>query len=49
MAIEGKELNAATLNKGEKVTGRVVFDVPNKSVDVVYAPGMQALGQWAVK
>ena len=48
MAIDGKELNATTLNKGEKVTGRIVFDVPNKAVNVVYAPGSQALGQWTV-
>ena len=47
-AIDGKDLHAVTLNKGEKVTGRIAFDVPNKAVNVVYAPGMQALGQWPV-
>ena len=48
-AIDGKELHAVTLNKGEKVSGRVAFDVPNKTVNMVYAPGQQALGQWVVK
>ena len=47
-AIDGKDLNAVALNKGEKVTGRIALDVPNRAVNVVYAPGLQALGQWAV-
>ena len=48
-AIDGKEIHAVTLNKGEKVTGRVAFDIPNKAVNLVYAPGQQALGQWPIK
>lgn len=43
----GQQLNAATLNKGEKAKGSVVFDVPTKGVTgIAYAPAGQVLGTW---
>lgn len=40
-------MNSATLNKGEKARGAVVFDVPTKGVvGIAYAPADQILGTW---
>jgi hypothetical protein len=43
----GTQLDSATLNRGEKAKGAVVFDVPKTGVvGVAYAPGGQILGTW---
>lgn len=49
-AIEGKELDATTLNPGEQATGRIVFDAPaSGALELVYAPGLRALGSWKLQ
>jgi hypothetical protein len=43
----GIQLDAATLNRGEKAKSAVIFDVPKTGVvGIAYAPGGQMLGTW---
>lgn len=42
----GESMNHIDLNPGEKVTGTVVFDVPDGSLELVYAPGLRSLAYW---
>lgn len=42
------DLNSATLNTGETLSGTVVFDVPPGVTGIAYAPLSQVLGTWKV-
>ena len=42
-------LDAVTLNKGEKVKGEIVFDVPPGDLELVYAPQATALAIWRLR
>lgn len=42
------DLSAVTLNGGETVRGTISFDVPPEATELVYAPGLRALGVWAL-
>lgn len=42
------DLHATTLNGGETVRGTVVIDASTEAVEIVYAPGMRALGVWTI-
>ncbi len=45
----GEQMNAATLNEGEKLKGVIVFDVPKKGITgIAYAPLSQVLGTWRI-
>lgn len=48
---EGKDFNGTTLNKGEKTSGTMVFDVPADAVKLVYAPNFDSepIGIWTTK
>lgn len=41
-------LDVADLSPGEKLKGRIVFDVPKQALSVVYAPGIGSVGMWSV-
>jgi hypothetical protein len=44
----GPTLESATLNKGEHVSGTLVFDVPSRHGQIVYAPNLEGapIGIW---
>lgn len=46
--IDSGSLNATELNPGEQTQGRFAVDAPKDATQVVYAPGLRALGYWTL-
>jgi len=48
---DGKDFNSTTLNKGEKTSGTMVFDVPASAKKLVYAPNFDSepIAIWITK
>jgi hypothetical protein len=46
--IDSGSLDAAELNPGEQTQGRFAIDAPKNATQIVYAPGLRALGYWTL-